>query len=92
VIMLASGFCLALHFGAWVWGIGHTSLPHSLLLISATPVLIAIGMLLLCKPISKGELAGTVLGALGVCLLVTGHKLADSIDSFHRVCHPLRRV
>eukprot|EP00959_Pyramimonas_sp_CCMP1952_P458397 9476552-Pyramimonas_sp.AAC.1 len=44
LIMLASGLCLAVHFGGWVWGIAHTSLPHSLLFVSATPVLIAAGI------------------------------------------------
>ncbi|GFR49511.1 hypothetical protein Agub_g11552, partial [Astrephomene gubernaculifera] len=36
--LAASGACLAVHFGSWVWGLQHTSLPHSLLLVSATPL------------------------------------------------------
>jgi hypothetical protein len=34
-----SGVALALHFATWVWSLQHTSLAHSLLLVSTSPVL-----------------------------------------------------
>lgn len=49
-----SGISLAVHFGTWVWGLQHTSLPHSLLIMSSTPLVIAIGSLLLGQPLSIG--------------------------------------
>ena len=52
-LLLASGVCLAIHFGAWVWGLQHTTLTHSLLFVCCVPVLIAGGMWLLRRPISR---------------------------------------
>ncbi len=63
--LAGSGACLAVHFGAWVWGLQHTSLTHSLLMVSATPLLLAGVALATGAPISRGELAGTVLGLAG---------------------------
>ncbi len=37
-LVAASGVCLAFHFGCWVWGLEHTSLPHAVVLVSTTPV------------------------------------------------------
>ena len=68
-LMMFSGACLAAHFGLWVWGLQHTSLPHSLLLVCCTPLLLSFGSLVLCFPISRGEIGGSMLGALGVALM-----------------------
>lgn len=40
--LAGAGVCLGLHFWAWVWGVRHTSLTHSLLFVCASPFLIAI--------------------------------------------------
>lgn len=56
--MAFSGLCLALHFSCWIWGLKHTSLIHAYLFVSVTPLVIAVGTLVLRKPISTGELAG----------------------------------
>ena len=53
--MAASGVSMGVHFAAWVWGLYHTSLPHSLLCMSSSPVLLAVGCLLIGKPISAGK-------------------------------------
>ena len=53
-LLAASGVSLGVHFGAWVWGLYHTSLPHSLLCVTSSPVLLALGCLILRKPISAG--------------------------------------
>ena len=37
-IILASSAFLAIHFGAWVWSLDHTSLVHSLLFVSMHPL------------------------------------------------------
>jgi drug/metabolite transporter (DMT)-like permease len=52
-LLTASGTCLALHFGLWVYSLENTSLTHSLLLVCSTPVLLALGTWALRKPISR---------------------------------------
>lgn len=54
-LLAASGTALALHFGAWVASLETTSLTHSLLFVSATPILLAAGAWILRRPISNGE-------------------------------------
>mmetsp|Transcript_32074 Transcript_32074/g.76227 ORF Transcript_32074/g.76227 Transcript_32074/m.76227 type:complete len:412 (-) Transcript_32074:512-1747(-) len=79
-ILAASGACLAVHFGAFVWGIQNTSLPHSLFMVSTTPIVLSAGALCLRKPISNGELLGTCLGVAGAIVLAVGAE-ASSDDS-----------
>ena len=43
-IVVASGAFLALHFGFWVTSLDYTSLTHSLLFVTAHPLVILIGM------------------------------------------------
>eukprot|EP00192_Tetraselmis_astigmatica_P011905 CAMPEP_0117657192 /NCGR_PEP_ID=MMETSP0804-20121206/5201_1 /TAXON_ID=1074897 /ORGANISM="Tetraselmis astigmatica, Strain CCMP880" /LENGTH=418 /DNA_ID=CAMNT_0005463633 /DNA_START=448 /DNA_END=1704 /DNA_ORIENTATION=+ len=69
-ILLASGLCLFVHFGTFVWGLQHTSLPHSLLFLSSTPMVLSVGAICLRKPISNGELLGTLFGIVGSIILV----------------------
>lgn len=57
LLLGVSGSCLAGHFGSWVYSVQHTSLSHSLLFVSATPLILAGGAWLLRKPISRGALA-----------------------------------
>lgn len=68
-LLAASGGCLAVHFGAWVYSTQATSLAHSLLFVSATPLLLAAGTWALRRPISRGELWGTAVGVVGAVLL-----------------------
>lgn len=39
-LLLATGAALAVHFVAWSWSVAHTSLTHSLLFVSTTPLLL----------------------------------------------------
>jgi drug/metabolite transporter (DMT)-like permease len=64
-LLAASGSALALHFGAWVASVELTSLTHSLLFVSATPILLAAGTWALHRPISTGERAGMHWAASG---------------------------
>ena len=52
-----------------MWSLAHTSLAHSLLFVSSTPVLMACGGAALGYPVSRGEGLGTLLGVLGSLLL-----------------------
>jgi drug/metabolite transporter (DMT)-like permease len=60
-----SGSCLALHFGAWVWSLQHTSLAHSVLLVCTAPVILVAAAVLMRQPISPGEIAAAVLAVAG---------------------------
>ncbi len=77
-LLAASGVCLALHFGTWVYSVQATSLTHSLLFVSATPLFLAGGTWLLGRPISAGELGGTAVGLAGGVVLATAAARADA--------------
>ena len=67
--LVVSGTCLGAHFGLWVAGLQSTSLSHSLLLVSCTPLFLAFGASALGFAVSRGELAGAALGVAGVALV-----------------------
>ena len=46
-LLTASGICLALHFGTWLMSLDRTTLTHSLLFVTAHPLVIIIGLWLL---------------------------------------------
>ena len=69
--------CLDLHFGTFVYSVQATSLTHSLLFVSATPLFLAGGTWLLGRPISAGELGGTAVGLAGGVLLATAAAASD---------------
>lgn len=124
-LLAASGACLALHFGTWVYSVQveagaascsrrkaasgacrrrrggggevlatgaallqrfsvsadapqATSLTHSLLFVSATPLFLAGGTWALGRPISRGELGGTAVGLVGAVLLATAAARSDA--------------
>ena len=61
-----------------MWGIEHTSLIHAYLCVATTPIIIAGGTWILRRPISRGELGGTALGAVGTVLLTLGPAAKES--------------
>lgn len=77
-LLAASGACLALHFGLWVYSVQATSLTHSLLFVSATPLFLAGGTWALGRPISAGELGGTAVGLAGGVVLATAAARSDA--------------
>jgi len=85
LLLTASGVALAAHFGAWVASLDQTTLTHSLLFVTAHPLVIVIGMALLASSVSavrsprKNEVLGAVIcfvGA-GITLLDTGSQQGD---------------
>jgi drug/metabolite transporter (DMT)-like permease len=66
----------------------HTSLVHAYLFVSVTPLAIAVGSLLLRKPISSGEVAGALMGVAGAAVLTLGPKAGhrEVCNCWHRVC------
>jgi hypothetical protein len=73
----AGGVSLALHFACWVFSLQHTSITHAAVLVCLSPVLLVALTLLRRKPISGGEIGGSVLALAGeegyVMVASTGH-------------------
>tara|TARA_B110000444_G_scaffold259555_1_gene303670 strand:+ start:10201 stop:11187 length:987 start_codon:yes stop_codon:yes gene_type:complete len=83
--LIGGGLALALHFGSWVASLDKTSLTHSLLFVTAHPLIIIVGMLIIArfmvgqrKP-SKKEIIGACIGFLGaiIALFDQGHQQGD---------------
>lgn len=69
---LLGGLCYALHFGAWVWSLGLTSVIASATLVTTTPIMLGLIGLMSGhdQPSGRLMLSGTVasLGVIGFCL------------------------
>ena len=68
VIILLSSFFLAAHFGSWVWSLDHTSLVHSLLLVTSHPLVVVLLMPILGSKIRRGHVIGASVGFFGAAL------------------------
>lgn len=85
VLLTASGVALAAHFGAWVASLDQTTLTHSLLFVTAHPLVIVIGMALLAsavgavRPPRRNEAFGALICFIGaaITLLDTGSQQGD---------------
>tara|TARA_B100001248_G_C27391986_1_gene462962 strand:+ start:414 stop:1394 length:981 start_codon:yes stop_codon:yes gene_type:complete len=73
--LLGGGIFLALHFGAWVASLDQTSLTHSLLFVTAHPLIIVVGMGLVAKLV-KNYRSPSKLEIIGACVGFTGAALA----------------
>ncbi len=71
-LLTASGICLALHFGTWLMSLDRTTLTHSLLFVTAHPLVIIIGLWLLRKPATKIQSIGALVGFVGAAVVVGG--------------------
>ncbi|KAL3678977.1 hypothetical protein R1sor_021933 [Riccia sorocarpa] len=79
-VMLLSSISLAFHFGLWIWSLQNTSLPHSLLLVSMPPVIVAALHYLQGDPLSRGEINGVALGVGGAVLMAAGSKVEKDVE------------
>jgi len=68
MIILASGLCLFLHFGTWGWSLVHTSLTHSLLFVTAHPLVFVIGGAIIGRPLLRKQSLGALIGFVGAAL------------------------
>ena len=59
---------LAVHFGAWVWSLDLTSLTHSLLFVTAHPLVIVLGLMIFVRKPNKLESSGAIIGFIGACV------------------------
>lgn len=78
-LLLASGLALAAHFATWVASLDATTLTHSLLFVTAHPLVIVLGMGLLARSAAKVRAPAPMewLGA-GVCFVGAGLALFDA--------------
>ena len=67
-IILASSAFLAIHFGAWVWSLDHTSLVHSLLFVSMHPLVLVLLMPAIGSAVRRGHVTGVLVGVTGALL------------------------
>ena len=67
-VILASSAFLAVHFGAWVWSLDHTSLIHSLLFVSMHPLVLVLLMPVIGTAVRRGHVIGVLLGITGALL------------------------
>jgi drug/metabolite transporter (DMT)-like permease len=67
-IILASSVFLAIHFGAWVWSLDHTSLVHSLLFVSMHPLVLVLIMPVIGSAVRRGHVTGVMVGIVGALL------------------------
>ena len=83
-IILASGAFLALHFGFWVTSLDYTSLTHSLLFVTAHPLVILIGMFLFVRKPNRMELIGGIAAFAGaaISMLDAGDVQGDRSVTF----------
>ena len=82
VYLLVVGASLALHFALWITSLEYTSVSASVLLVTTSPVFVAIfGRFFLGERITGRMLAGIVLGMSGVGLfVVTAGGLSSELE------------
>ncbi len=68
MIIMISGLFLAAHFGSWVWSLDHTSLVHSLLFVTAHPLVVVAIMPVFGSIVRRGHIAGAVIGFSGAAI------------------------
>lgn len=87
-LVLLSGLFLALHFGAWITSLEYTSVASSVVLVTTTPLWVAIlSPLVLKERMSRATWLGLILAMLGGALV--GLQEACSWNTSGLVCLPL---
>ena len=79
LLLFASGVALAAHFGAWVASLDETTLTHSLLFVTAHPLVIVLGMAVLAPLFARVRrpLKAETIGAI-ICFVGAGVTLLDA--------------
>ena len=70
LLILASGFCLAIHFGAWISSLTYISIATSVILVNTHPLFVVVASYFFLgeKP-SKSVWLGTAIGFLGMLII-----------------------
>lgn len=82
-LALASGTCLAVHFGAWITSLEHTSVASSTALVTTNPIWVGIGsVLFLHERLSRGMIIGIGLAVLGsLVMFFSDARLSEATGS-----------
>jgi drug/metabolite transporter (DMT)-like permease len=73
-LMLIAGVCLALHFGLWITSLSLTSVTTSVVLVTASPIFIAVASrLLFGERLRRPAIAGIVISLAGAALISLGN-------------------
>ena len=81
-LLAFSGICLALHFGTWLMSLDRTTLTHSLLFVTAHPLVIIIGLWVLRKPATKLQSIGALIGFIGAAVVVSGGSSESGVSLY----------
>jgi len=73
LLCLAAAAFLALHFGSWIASLEHTSVASSVVLVTASPLLVALASRVFLKePLERRVLVGIGLGFAGSLVIASG--------------------
>jgi drug/metabolite transporter (DMT)-like permease len=89
LVLIAAGFALAVHFGAWIWSLEYTSVAVSTLLVATSPIWTALyDSIVHRRHLTAIAWAAFVVGAAGLVLIVgfnatrppvAGHAILGSV-------------
>jgi drug/metabolite transporter (DMT)-like permease len=72
-LLLLAGCLLAVHFASWISSLGLTSVASSVVLVTASPLFVAVAShLLFGEPMSRRMLSGIALGVVGSAVIASG--------------------
>jgi drug/metabolite transporter (DMT)-like permease len=81
LLCLLGGFFLAVHFGAWITSLEHTSVASSVVLVTASPLMVALSSrLFLNEPLERRVLIGIALGLGGSLIIASGDLAKGGLD------------
>jgi len=72
LILGASGVFLSLHLGTWLMSLKLTTLTHSLLFVTAHPLVIVFGLWVMGKSVERGKVLGVIVGFTGAAIAIIG--------------------
>jgi drug/metabolite transporter (DMT)-like permease len=79
-LLVLGGFCLAVHFGAWITSLNYIPISTSVVLVNTHPILVVLASyIFLGERPSRRLMAGTVVGFAG--MLIIGHEGFREFDT-----------
>lgn len=81
-ILVFSSIALAAHFAAWVASLDYTSLSHSLLFVTAHPLVIVLGIAFFVRRPKKLEVYGALLGFTGAAITLIDIESDSEVTLF----------
>ena len=81
-ILAGSGVFLTLHFGTWLMSLKLTTLTHSLLFVTAHPLVIVFGLWIIGKSVEKRKVLGVIIGFIGAAIAIIGGSSESGVSVF----------